>query len=150
MLERDTSAAPSKDAAAAPTGPGRPVRASHAEREETVRLVHQALGEGRLDLEEAETRAAAAYAAVYRGELPSLLDDLPLPVAPAALVDASGPPSWQTLWTALVWRARASLWDGPAAARRIPPGAGQRRLTALLLVLAAVWLLTWAVIGAVM
>ena len=55
----------------------RPLRASDAERESMVRLLHHALGEGRLDLQETETRVAAAYAAVYRSELPALFDDLP-------------------------------------------------------------------------
>jgi hypothetical protein len=131
--------------------PGRPIRASDAEREATVRLLHQALGEGRLDLRETETRVATAYAAVYRGELPMLLGDLPRQRDDAEeLPDGTGAPSWQTLWTALVWRARVSLWDGPGAARRLPPGPGQRRLAALLLVLAGLWLLVFTMIGAVL
>ncbi len=48
------------------------VRASTSEREETVARLHHALGEGRLDLAETETRIAAAYAAQYRDELPPL------------------------------------------------------------------------------
>ena len=131
-------------------GPG-PIRASDVEREDTVRLLHQAIGEGRLDLAETETRIAAAYIAVYRGELPALLGDLPGPRHAAdALLDGHAAPSWQTLWTALVWRARVSLWDGPGAGRRVPPGPGQRQLAALLFVLAGLWLLAWAVIGAVL
>jgi hypothetical protein len=128
-----------------------PIRASDVEREDTVQLLHQALGEGRLDLAETEARVAAAYAAVYRGELPALLDDLPRPRHAAdALLDGHAAPSWQTLWTALIWRARVSLWDGPGVARRVPPGLGQQRLAALLFVLAGLWLLAWVVIGAVL
>jgi hypothetical protein len=58
---------------------GRPaaVRASDAEREETVAVLQRALGEGRLELDETDTRMGAAYAARYRHELVSLLDDLP-------------------------------------------------------------------------
>ena len=134
-----------------PVSSGRPIRASDAEREDTVRLLHEALGEGRLDLPETEARVAAACAAVYRGELPELLDDLPAPRRDAdTLADRADAPSWQTLWTALVWRARVSLWDGPGAARRLPPGPAQRRLAALLLVLAGLWLLVCAGIGAVL
>src|SRR3954464_6724290 len=77
------------------------VRASDAEREETVARLHQALGEGRLDLDETETRVAAAYAARYR-------DDLPLrpPAPPGADEPHLGTgraPSWSQLWTAVVW-----------------------------------------------
>jgi hypothetical protein len=127
------------------------IRASDAEREDTVRLLHQGLSEGRLDLAETETRVAAAYAVAYRGELPPLLGDLPQQRHDAEPpLDGHAAPSWETLWTALVWRARVSLWDGPAAARRVPPGPRQRRLAALLFVLAGLWLLAWAVIGAVL
>lgn len=130
---------------------GKAVRASDAEREDTVRRLHQALGEGRLDLQETETRVAAAYTAMYREELPELLGDLPNQRHNAeALLDQTDAPSWHTLWTALVWRARVSLWDGPGAARHRAPGPGQRRLAALLLVLAGLWLLACAMIGAVL
>jgi hypothetical protein len=133
-----------------PAQPG-PIRASDAEREDTVRLLHEALGEGRLDLPETETRVAAAYAAVYRGELPTLLADLPEQRQDVeAFPETTAAPNWGTLWTALVWRARVSLWDGPAASRRVPPGPGQRGLAALLLVLAGLWLLISAMIGAVL
>lgn len=128
-----------------------PVRASDAERENAVRRLHQALGEGRLDLPETETRVAAAYAALYRGELPALLADLPEQRHDAeALLAGTGAPNWRTLWTALVWRARVSLWDGPGPARRLSPGPGQRRLAVLLFVLAGLWLLFFAMIGAVL
>lgn len=128
-----------------------PIRASDAEREDTVRVLHQALGEGRLDLAETEARVAAAYAALHREELSTLLDDLPGQRHEAeALLDSPEVPTWQTLRAALVWRARASLWDDPGAARCLPPGPGQRRLAALLLVLAGLWLMACAVVGAVL
>ena len=130
--------------------PGTSIRASDAEREDAVQQLHQALGEGRLDLAETETRVAAAYTAVYREELPVLLDDLPEADAMAALMSGADAPSWHTVWTALVWRARASLWDGPGAAGRNPPRPEQRRLAALLLVLAGLWFLACATIGAVL
>jgi hypothetical protein len=53
------------------------VRASDAEREDTAAVLQRALGEGRLDLDETDTRLIAVYAARYRHELVSLLDDLP-------------------------------------------------------------------------
>jgi hypothetical protein len=58
---------------------GRPaaVRASDAEREETVAALQRSLGEGRLELDETDTRMTAAYAARYRHELACLLEDLP-------------------------------------------------------------------------
>jgi hypothetical protein len=37
------------------------LRASEAEREDTVAMLHRALGAGRLDLAEADTRVAARY-----------------------------------------------------------------------------------------
>jgi hypothetical protein len=132
-------------------GTGKAVRASDAEREDTVRRLHQALGEGRLNLQETETRVAAAYTAVFRGELPELVDDLPeQPSTAEALLDHTEAPSWQILWTALVWRARVSLWDGSGTSRQCAPGRGERRLAALLLALAGLWLLVCAMIGAVL
>ena len=62
---------------AEPGGRHPAVRASDAEREQTVVLLQRGVGEGRLDLDEADTRMAAAYAARYRHELSALLDDLP-------------------------------------------------------------------------
>jgi hypothetical protein len=130
---------------------GKAIRASDAEREDTVRRLHHALGEGRLNLQETETRVAAVYTAVYRGELPELLGDLPEQRSTTeALLDQTEAPSWQTLWIALVWRARVSLWDGPGRPRHCAPGRGERRLAALLLALAGLWLLVCAVIGAVL
>src|SRR5437867_6344007 len=85
--------APAED----PPPAARGVRASDAEREAAVARLHHALGEGRLDLAEADTRVAAAYSARYRSELPPLLADLP----------DSGPaepdtPTWAAVWIALL------------------------------------------------
>jgi hypothetical protein len=52
-------------------------RASDAEREEYARQVREAVGEGRLSLDEGDERLAAVYAAKYRDELAPLLTDLP-------------------------------------------------------------------------
>jgi hypothetical protein len=53
------------------------VRASDAEREETVTLLRAHAGDGRLDLDELERRIGAAYAATTRRDLVALTDDLP-------------------------------------------------------------------------
>ena len=117
-----------------------PLRASNAEREETVARLHQALGEGRLDLAETEDRVAAAYAVQYRDELPLLLADLPHSAAGRAGSDA---PSWSELWVSAVWRARTTLLD-----EREHPTAAQRRTAALLLALAVLWTIACAFLGA--
>jgi hypothetical protein len=54
------------------------MRASDAEREETVAALRAAAGEGRLTVEELDARTTAAYGAVTRGELARLLRDLPV------------------------------------------------------------------------
>ena len=140
--------------AAAPVGgpedrstlPTKSVRASAAEREATVRVLHDALGQGRLDLAETETRVAAAYAAVLRADLPPLTADLPR--REQGSWSGSGIPTWQTVWVGLLWRVRASLWDSPGHARLRPPGPAEQRLAVLALVFAGLWLMVWAVIGA--
>jgi hypothetical protein len=53
------------------------VRASDAERESTVTLLREHGAAGRLDVEELEQRIGAAYQARTRGDLATLLDDLP-------------------------------------------------------------------------
>jgi Domain of unknown function (DUF1707) len=58
------------------------LRVSDAEREEAVTALRAAAGDGRLTVEELGERTAAAYAAVTRGELARLLDDLPGAPAP--------------------------------------------------------------------
>jgi hypothetical protein len=53
------------------------VRASDDERESTVTLLREHGATGRLDVEELEQRVGAAYEARTRGDLATLLDDLP-------------------------------------------------------------------------
>jgi DUF1707 SHOCT-like domain len=53
------------------------LRASDAERESTVTLLREHGADGRLDVEELEQRVGAAYQARTRGDLATLLDDLP-------------------------------------------------------------------------
>jgi len=57
-------------------GPAK-VRASDAEREEYARIVRDAVGEGRLSLDEGDERLATLYAAKFRDELPPVVADLP-------------------------------------------------------------------------
>ena len=115
------------------------LRASDAEREATVAALHQALGEGRLDIAETEQRVSAAYTARYCEELPPLLADLP--TSPVV----SGAPSWSDLWTSLVWRARILVsGDGTLTA----PTSRQQRTAALIAALALMWVLVCAVAGA--
>ena len=116
------------------------LRTSDAEREDTVARLHQALGEGRLDLAETEERSAAAYAAQYRDELPLLLADLPQPGATRIGSDA---PSWSELWVSAVWRARIA-----ALGASDRPTTAQCRTAALLVALAALWTIACAFLGA--
>jgi hypothetical protein len=53
------------------------VRVSDAEREAVVRRLLRAVGEGRLDMDEFEERAAIAHAARTRADLEPLTSDLP-------------------------------------------------------------------------
>jgi len=128
----------------APTSSATDVRTSDGERQEVVDRLHQALGEGRLDLDEAETRVAAAYAARYRGDLPPLLADLPDGAAPAAM--GGDAPTWTAVWTSIVWRIRTTLLRTPVDE---PPSIRQCRFAVLLALLALGWIAVCAVLGAV-
>jgi hypothetical protein len=55
------------------------VRASDAEREQTVTLLRRSFADGRLTLPELQGRAGAAYVARTRAELRDLTADLPPP-----------------------------------------------------------------------
>ncbi len=75
---------------------GSDVRASDAEREAVVGRLNQAVGEGRLAVDEFSQRLEQAYAARTRGDLDSLLRDLPdgadgaVPAAASGTVGVSG------------------------------------------------------------
>ena len=62
----------------------RSVRASDADRERVVAVLHQHLGEGRLTLDEFSERAASAYGGRTLGDLDALTQDLPAPVSQPA------------------------------------------------------------------
>jgi hypothetical protein len=73
------------------------LRVSDSERQAAVERLLLAHDEGRLDLDEYDTRLAAAYASVTYGDLDRLFDDLPAaglaPVPPGrALVGATSAP----------------------------------------------------------
>lgn len=83
------------------SNPG-PVRVGHSEREAAVRALGEHFAEGRLDSEEFEERASAAYAARTTDDLAPLFADLPRPVAhppapvvPYALTRAPVPPPYE-------------------------------------------------------
>jgi hypothetical protein len=94
-----------------------PVLASDCEREETTRLVSEAIGEGRLSLEEGERRIDSALRSRHRHQLASLVADLP-PTLPA-----STPPVFAALrpgllavaanaiLAAVLVQAVAGLWE---------------------------------------
>lgn len=69
---------------------GADVRASDAERDAVVGRLNQAVGEGRLTMDEFSERLELAYAARTRGELEPLLRDLPVGTAGAAPATTSG------------------------------------------------------------
>jgi hypothetical protein len=69
------------------------VRASDAERHDTVVRLQRAVGEGRLDLDEFSTRAGAAYEAVTTDQLAALLADLPTDAPSVEIVGARNPES---------------------------------------------------------
>lgn len=66
------------------------LRASDAEREATVEALREHGADGRLDVEELEQRLGAAYTATTRGELTTLLDDLPGSIAAPRRPAAAG------------------------------------------------------------
>ena len=115
-----------------------PIRASDAERQAVVTVLHDALSRGLLTVEECDERMAAAYAARFVRELPPLTADLP--PAPAAPPTA---PGWRPL-AVLAWlqlRAALAGFSGRGSARSVRP---RPRLA-----LAAVALLALLSIGAV-
>jgi hypothetical protein len=70
---------------------GSGVRASDAERDAAVGRLNQAVGEGRLTLDEFSQRLELAYAARTRGDLDPLLRDLPADAASAASTPGAVP-----------------------------------------------------------
>jgi hypothetical protein len=90
------------------------LRASDADRTATAKTLQDAVGRGLLSPEEGGERLAAAFAAVYRDELPPLTADLPAtaPAAPSAAV------GWQAVLALLVAQVRAEITATRAAGLR--------------------------------
>jgi len=102
------------------------VRASDAEREQYASAVREAVGDGRLTLDEGDERLATIYAAKFRDELPPVVADLPREEEPApGPHGAHGP--WGRDRRGPEWRGPG--WRGPerrGPERRGPEGAGVR------------------------
>jgi DUF1707 SHOCT-like domain len=97
-----------------------PFRASDAQRQAVIAVLHDAFTRGLLTMEECDERVAAAYAARFVGDLPPLTADLPPAPAPAPTA-----PGWRAL-AMLAWlQLRASLagfsWRGSARSVRARP-----------------------------
>jgi hypothetical protein len=109
-------------------------RASDADREAVVRLLHDAVARGLLTLEEGDERVTAAYTSRFLEDLPPLTADLP--PAPASAPVA---PGWRAL-AALAWlQLRTAL----AGLRRGGALRSRPRLAvvaAVVAVLAVLWL----------
>ncbi len=112
-----------------PQEPTPPTRASDADREAVVGILHDAVGRGLLTPEEGQERVAAAYSARFLHELPRLTADLPPAPTPAPVA-----PGWRTL-VLLVWlQVRDALSRSPLRGAARSP----RRLAVAALALLAV------------
>lgn len=75
------------------------LRCSDAEREEVSEILHRAVGEGRLTIDEGEERLAKVYETRYRDDLAALTADLP---SAEPVTARSGPAAaWAAAWTAV-------------------------------------------------
>jgi hypothetical protein len=90
--------------------PSSRVRASDAEREEYASVVREAVGEGRLTLDEGDERLATIYAAKFRDELRPVVTDLPR--------EEEAPPYGRVA-------TRHGPWGDPRRGGGDPGGAGQ-------------------------
>lgn len=73
------------------------MRCSTGERERTAATISAAVGDGRLQMDEAEERLESAFGARYRHELDALVADLP------------EPPGHNSSWRAIALSAREQL-----------------------------------------
>ena len=79
------------------------IRASDAEREQVTGILQRAVAEGRLTPEEGGERLAAADAARFRGELATLIRDLP------AIVETVRPARRRVTWIGMAARLARGL-----------------------------------------
>jgi hypothetical protein len=86
------------------------VRASDAEREAIADRLNNAVGDGRLTLEEFSDRVGAAYAARTHGELAVLVTDLPATASPAVPAVPAGAPQSAPLETIVGAIKRRGRW----------------------------------------
>jgi hypothetical protein len=119
------------------------IRASDQERELVIARLHAAVGEGRLDLDEAEQRVVAVYGIRYRDDLAVVVDDLPAEGEPTAAT-GDGPLPWRTLWEAAVWHGLQILNGHPVPR----PAPQQLRAAALTLAAGALVFVVFVVLGA--
>ena len=115
------------------------LRASDADRQQTVHVLQDAAARGLLTQNEAGERMATAYAAQYLDELPPLAADLP-PVAPPVPTA----PGWRALVTLLLLQVRAGVAYLTADGWR-----SRRALAALAVLLVVVAGLTTLVVAGV-
>lgn len=114
-----------------------PLRLGDAERAEAAEVLQQHLGDGRLELDELEERAAAVWRARYAADLAPLFADLPAP-HPRALVGGAAP------------TGPAVDWNAPRRQPALPDGSGvRRRLAAIAVASAAVLALVALVNGGI-
>jgi hypothetical protein len=99
------------------------LRASDAEREEYATIIREAVGEGRLDIAEGDSRLSTIYAARYRDELAPVVTDLP--AGQARSQSSRGQESSRSQagpWGPVPWdHGRGDDWDG-GRGRRFPRG----------------------------
>ncbi|MFC8074661.1 DUF1707 domain-containing protein [Streptomyces sp. NPDC057307] len=88
------------------------MRASDSERERVAELLREAVAEGRIDMEEFDTRLDAAFKARTHGELEPLVRDLP---APGTTTDLA--PSTSSDSTAVGGRWASRIGRGPATSK---------------------------------
>jgi PadR family transcriptional regulator, regulatory protein PadR len=100
-------------------GQAHPVLASDLEREQTLHAISHAVGEGRLNLDEAERRIEAVLHSRHRHELAGLVGDLPQPALSEPGTRGGSSPrrvgllalAAVTILAAVVVQALAGLWE---------------------------------------
>lgn len=105
----------------------RDLRAGDSDREAVARVLHDAHGEGRLDLTEVDERLATVYAARTYGELEAVVEDLPgvrLPwVSTTAVMPAAPGAPPLTLSASTSTEKRVGVWEVPAHIVAVPSAA---------------------------